>query len=86
MATKTITVLTDKFVEARIRKGLSQTELGTRASITSGYVSQIENGLYSPSPKVAKVLAKVLGVDFDEIFLIRKPRTSEGVRNIEGVS
>lgn len=78
-----IKVLTKKLVEIRIRKGLNQTELADIAGITSGYVSQIENELYTPSPKVAHKIAEALSVDFDEIFLIIEARNIKDTRNIE---
>lgn len=74
---------TEQLIEARIRKGLSQRGLATKAGITSGYISQIENGLYNPSPKVAQKIAEALSIDFDEIFLIKKPQKSKGTQKVE---
>lgn len=74
----------EQLIEIRIRKGMSQTELASKAGITSGYVSQIEHGHYSPSPKAAHRIARALGVEFDEIFLLDKPRHIEGKTKIEG--
>ena len=70
-------VRTDKLTELRIKRGLSQTELARGAGITNGYVSQIERGLYAPSPKVAKLIAEVLHTDFDTIFLLKLGSTKE---------
>ena len=64
-------VRTDKLAELRIKQGLSQTEFAKGVGITHGYVSQIENGLYAPSPKVAKLIAEALHTDFDTIFLLK---------------
>ena len=63
-------VRTNKLVELRIKQGLSQIELARGVGITGGYMSQIESGLSTPSPKVAKLIAEVLRTDFDTIFLL----------------
>ena len=70
-------VRTDKLAELRIKQGLSQTELARGAGITGGYMSQIESGLSTPSPKVAKLIAEVLRTDFDTIFLLKFESTKE---------
>ena len=70
-------VKTSKLAELRIKRGLSQTELARGAGITNGYVSQIEHGLYAPSPKVAKLIAEALHTDFDTIFLLKLESTKE---------
>ena len=38
-----------KLRELRLRKNLTQEELGERTDLTKGYISQLENGLSSPS-------------------------------------
>ena len=73
-------VRTDKLTELRIKRGLSQTELARGAGITNGYVSQIERGLYAPSPKVAKLIAEVLRTDFDTIFLLKDPQKTKAAQ------
>ena len=70
-------VRTERLTELRIKRGLSQTELARGAGITNGYVSQIERGLYAPSPKVAKLIAEVLHTDFDTIFLLKPGSTKK---------
>ena len=73
-------VRTDKLTELRIKRGLSQTELARGVGITGGYMSQIENGLYAPSPKVAKLIAEVLRTDFDTIFLLKDPQKTKAAQ------
>lgn len=46
----------------RIRKGLSQEELGFNAGVHRTYVSQIERGLKSPTLKTIVRLARALNI------------------------
>lgn len=54
--------------ELRMNLGFSQEELSRRAGITRSYLSQIENGRYSPTGEVLLRLASALGVSLNEIF------------------
>ena len=73
-------VKTNKLVELRIKQGLSQIELARGVGITGGYVSQIESGLSTPSPKVAKLIAEVLRTDFDTVFLLKGPQKTKAAQ------
>ena len=54
--------------------GISQNELARLCGLSSGYFSQLMNGIKSPSPKVRRKLQRVLGVtDFDRLFIIEWP-------------
>ena len=75
-----LVVKTNSLIEIRIRKGLNQTELAARAGITGGFMSQIERGLYRPSPRVAHRIAEVLGVSFDELFSLSDPQNNKDGR------
>lgn len=57
-----------KLKEARIKKGLSQTELAERAGITVQTLCLIERGKYNPSLKVCSALCRALGRTLDDIF------------------
>ena len=57
-----------KLKEARIKKGLSQTELAERAGITVQTPCLIERGKYNPSLKVCTALCRALGRTLDDIF------------------
>lgn len=57
-----------KLKEARIKKGLSQTELAERAGITVQTLCLIERGKYNPSLKVCTALCRALGRTLDDIF------------------
>lgn len=46
----------------RLRRGISQEELGFRASLHRTYISQLERGLKSPSLKIVRQLARALGI------------------------
>ena len=47
---------------------MSQEELGGRADLNRGYISDIERGLRNPSLEVIDRIAKALGMDLAELF------------------
>lgn len=61
-----------RLVQARLRAGLSQVELGRRAglepSVASPRINQYEKGLHVPHHETAKRLAKVLGIPTAFLF------------------
>ena len=54
----------------RIKNSLTMTQTAGSTGITQGYISQIENGIYTPSAKTLAKLARAYGVP--EIHLLRK--------------
>jgi transcriptional regulator with XRE-family HTH domain len=50
-----------------LKKGFSQQVLGVRAKVGAGDVSKIENGRMLPYPGQAKRLARVLGLQPEEL-------------------
>ena len=54
------------------RQNISQNELAKRLGITSGYMSQLVCGTRYPSPKVRQKILDVLGIDFDDVFIIER--------------
>jgi len=58
------------FKSIRIKAGKSQNELAKLTETTVGTISRLENQLSGTSPKTAKAIATVLGVEFDELFHI----------------
>jgi len=55
---------------AMAKRNLSQNMLAVRTGISSGYISQLILGARYPSPRVRQRILDVLGVDFDEVFII----------------
>lgn len=55
--------------ENRARKGISQAELASRAGITQGYLSDLENGNQNPSLDVLIRLANVLDCKLDDLVM-----------------
>ena len=51
----------------RQRIGLTQEELGERVGVTKAFICQIENDDRSPTIKVAKRIADVLGCTVDTL-------------------
>lgn len=49
---------------------ISQEELGDRAELNRGYISDIERGIRNPSLEVIERIAKSLGTDFSKLFSI----------------
>jgi transcriptional regulator with XRE-family HTH domain len=70
----------------RHQKNLSLKDVQRRSKgkITDGYISRIENGVYTnPSPVKLKALATGLGVTEDDIFAIvrgYKPKEPDGIK------
>lgn len=54
----------------RIKNNFTMTQTAERTGITQGYISQIENGIYTPSAKTLAKLARAYNVP--EIHLLRK--------------
>ena len=52
----------------RLKKGLTQEELGERTDLTKGYISQIERDLSSPSIETFFNILEVLGCPPREFF------------------
>lgn len=55
-----------------IRKGFSQRSFGEAVKASEPHICNIINGNRSPSPSLAKSIADVLSVEFDEIFFVDK--------------
>jgi transcriptional regulator with XRE-family HTH domain len=58
----------EKLRKLRMSNSLTQEELASRADLTKGYISQLENDGTSPSISTLKDLLDVLGVSISEFF------------------
>lgn len=58
----------EKIRDSRKEKGLSMTELAEKASVTAGYISQIERNQIEPSLSVLRRISKILEVPLPELF------------------
>lgn len=58
----------DRLKEARLAKGLSQKELAMMVKVSSGAISNYENGVSSPNEKIMYALFDALGVDPNFLF------------------
>ncbi|GAB6875419.1 substrate-binding domain-containing protein [Thermaerobacter litoralis] len=59
--------------EARLRLGLTQQELATRAGVTRQAIGAIEAGQMTPSLAVALRLARALGCRVEDLFRLEEP-------------
>ena len=50
------------------RRNLTQNQLAGLLGLTSGYLSQVINGVKSPSAALRQRMQDVLGVEFDDLF------------------
>ena len=57
-----------KIKALRLKKGLTQEELGERTDLSKGYISQLERDLNSPSIETLFSLLEVLGSTPKEFF------------------
>ena len=60
--------LLNQLKEYRSRLGINQTELGKLAGVSRHTISLIERGDYSPLVALALKLAKICGVQVEDIF------------------
>lgn len=60
--------LRNNLADFRKKSGLNQADLGKLVGVSRQTISLIERGDYNPSVTVALTIAKVLGVDINEIF------------------
>ena len=59
---------------AMAKRNMSQNMLAMRVGISSGYISQLMCGTRCPSPMVRQRILDVLGLDFDDVFVIEEDR------------
>ena len=61
-------VLKNRIKEVRTEKGLSQVGLAQMVGVSRNTISSIETGQYSPTAKLALILALALDKKFEELF------------------
>ena len=61
-------MLKNRLKELRARDGINQTEMAKLAGVSRQTISLIERGDYSPSVALALKLAKICGVQVEDIF------------------
>ena len=61
-------VLKNRIKEVRTEKGLSQAGLAQIVGVSRNTISSIETGQYSPTAKLALILALALDKKFEELF------------------
>ena len=59
--------------EARMRKRLTQSEVGYAVNLSQPEISMIERGYLHPGPELLDRIAAALGYSGDEIELLEKP-------------
>ena len=62
--------LTNRIREERVRLGLTQAQLATRAGVSRKTINTVENGVFVPSTVLALRLAKVLGTTVEDLFAL----------------
>jgi transcriptional regulator with XRE-family HTH domain len=60
----------EKLRKLRMSNSLTQEELASRADLTKGYISQLENDATSPAISTLQDLLDVLGVSLSEFFAV----------------
>ena len=61
-------ILKNRIREARTENGLSQARLAAMVGVSRNTISSIETGQYSPTAKLALILALALDRKFEELF------------------
>lgn len=65
-------ILRNRLKIARAEKNLSQTVLAELSGVTRQTIGAIESGQFSPSTKLALILAAVLDKKVEELFFLEK--------------
>lgn len=60
--------LLNRIREARTRRGLTQAELATMASVSRKTINTIENGVFIPATDIALRLSRALGTTVERLF------------------
>ena len=68
MPEKSLKTIAKNVREARIKAGLTQSELGTKADISTNYISRIERADASPTTDVLERIVKALKVKSSTIL------------------
>ena len=72
-------MLGDELYNARINAGMTQEELAHESHVDRSYISQLENGKWSPTVDVLFRLCDALGLTLSELMArveaTRKPRS-----------
>lgn len=61
-------MVNEKLKQARIEKGLSQTELARLLGVSRQTINMIENGDYNPTIALCLKICKALDKTLDELF------------------
>ena len=64
--------LSNDIKERRAELGLTQAELAERVGVTRKTVNTVENGVFTPSAKLAIKLAVALGLSVEQLFWIEE--------------
>lgn len=48
--------------------GLTQKQLGEKTNLTRSYINSVEQGKYTPPPKTAKRISRVLNVHWTNLY------------------
>ena len=71
----------NRIKETRLKKGISQTELGKRIGGTSKKICGYEKGIYIPSAETLIELSKVLGVTADYFLFDDMKKEAQALQN-----
>lgn len=63
--------------EVRLQAGLTQPELGDRASMAAAEISKCENGRRTPTLETLERLARALGVTVQDLVTVQDPRDEQ---------
>lgn len=61
----------DSFKKILIKKGYTYKSFAKEVEVSQPFISGIISGKKNPSPKVARKIADVLQIDWDDIFFIQ---------------
>jgi transcriptional regulator with XRE-family HTH domain len=70
----------------RLSHGLTQEQLGERASLSYKFIGEVERGIGNPTVDSLDAIARGLGVQMGEFFVTERPAVSNAVLGVEDVA
>jgi len=69
-------IMKNRLEEKRLQKGWTQQELADRVMVTRQTINSLERGRYNPSIILAFRIARLFGVNIEELFLYSQTEDS----------
>ena len=65
-------ILRNRLKEARLKSGMSQTQLAEMVGVSRNTISSIETGQFNPTAKLALIICIALDKKFEDLFYFQE--------------